>query len=211
MTKWHESMEVGQEINVRLPNLMSFIAKVKRVDEKGERVHLEPPPKRVLPFLYAGVKVTVSITIGDALLLFDSTIAEIAETNVSLQGSAGLKNGLQRSYYRLPEQAPIRLVYGSRSYQLDCATSDLSGGGLRLSISSARLVEPLQLGSHVAFDLALAHSQSIHGKAKVAWIRTIKGQVSVGLEFVTISEQDRNRITKHLLMRQAELRRLGLL
>lgn len=207
-----QSIGVGQEVEVRLPNLMSFTAKIKRFDEARVCLHVERPPVRVISFLYAGLNVNVLATLGDGLLLFDSTVEEVAETYVSLLGASGLRNSLKRKYYRLPEQAAIRLIYGARAYELDCSTFDLSGGGFRLSVSSARLFEPLQTGTIVEFKLFLMPAnRPIRGAAKVVWARTQKTNLLLGMEFTTILEQDRNLIVKHLLKRQAELRRLGLL
>lgn len=89
----------------------------------------------------------------------------------------------------------------------DVIIKDISGGGMRIST-----VAPLQEEQAVEFDMfdELGIRKEIFGKvAKLFPPEQNSGRFEAGIEFISIKENDRDKIIKYVFQRQIELRKLS--
>jgi hypothetical protein len=109
----------------------------------------------------------------------------------------------RREYVRIKATVPVFVTPSGERYQIQCASLDLSGGGMLL-----RGLDMLAIGDHIEFSFAIGEDNTeITGTAAIV---RCDEQGNSALCFEQISEADRRRLIRFLFERQREERRKGL-
>jgi c-di-GMP-binding flagellar brake protein YcgR len=89
----------------------------------------------------------------------------------------------------------------------DAIIKDISGGGMRISTNA-----PIKENQAVEFDLSksLGLQKEIFGKVvKIYNQKDYNNHTEAGIEFISVKENDRDKIIKYIFKRQIELKKIS--
>lgn len=88
---------------------------------------------------------------------------------------------------------PIQIKYNNDDILIPGILLDISAGGVGILT-----FKKIDIGTTVNFTISL-HNLSINNiKAKIVWVKEYKETYRMGLEFIKISEQDRQKIATYV-------------
>ncbi|HOQ27730.1 MAG TPA: PilZ domain-containing protein [Armatimonadota bacterium] len=125
----------------------------------------------------------------------------------------------RREYVRVPIRMPVLLIFpaaeGRPEIRCEARTRDLGGGGLQAQWLHPDTISDL-MGRRLIIEIELPDGgEPVRAVGTVVRAREAGTETSpiaeLGIEFVQVSERDRNRICRHIYNRQIELRKRGLL
>jgi c-di-GMP-binding flagellar brake protein YcgR len=172
-------------------------------------------------------KRTAPVNIGDSInmLYWDSMAQYAFQTKVigrkdgavptiTLEKSSEVQRMQRRSYFRI--QARLRVVFGierdndesSELQHYEGQTLNISGGGMLLSTNTK-----LAIGDNLPLKLYLSEQERVVATGRVERLEYLasKGLYRAGIVYVTIYENDRDKIIAFVFEREIDLRRKGLL
>jgi hypothetical protein len=124
---------------------------------------------------------------------------------ILLLDPAELSQYNQRAHRRVTLQSVETLlvvVENRRSQAFKVRVTDLSGGGARLL--SPR---PLTVGQSLAMRLVLGENDAIQVRARVVWVRRFSQVWQAGIQFVEISELERDMLIRIVMTEEVRRRR----
>ncbi|HHX40444.1 MAG TPA: hypothetical protein GX715_10805 [Armatimonadetes bacterium] len=125
----------------------------------------------------------------------------------------------RREYVRVPIRIPVLLIFpeadGHPELRCEAQTRDLGGGGLQAQWFHPDPFPEL-MGRRLVAEIELPDGGGpVRAAGMVVRVREAGTETTpiaeLGVEFVQVSERDRNRICRHIYNRQIELRKRGLL
>lgn len=217
-------VKVGELLRVQPPYQMklkdrtrAYNARVEDVDEVS--VTLSAPMEAGVPVPYRpGMKLILGMPKGDALYGFFAEVMERKGGKIPtlrLSKTRNCKRIQRRRYARIDGSVPMEIDILQRVGQTQMSTflfkkflreKNLSAGGM-LFVAP----EPLTRGTLLKIDLDLP-SGKISAKAEV--VRTRKNsereEYEMGVNFLNLSERDKDRIIQYIYQRQIDMKKRGL-
>lgn len=183
-------------------------------DSTAEDAGAEAEAGEPIPLPERGDELTFEITLPDGIRRFTSVVDEITGSRgIRLDWPSSAERIQRRDYVRIDCFLETEVTFGEMGSKderaIDARTTDVSGGGARLTMTEAPEPET-RLHLRIKFTKTLTQDYT----ARV--VRTgeldssaIKQQFWVAVEFMDMTEARRNEIAKFIFDKEREQRRKG--
>lgn len=209
-----DPLKVNRPIDIITGGNRSNTYRCKIKTLSGERmVALLPAEINDSADLIPGTKVRVSYVDNTAVYSFYSEIIVVGNGTVTLGKPANLTRIQRRNFVRLDIKLKVisnKIDEENDNESFAATTIDISGGGILFSCNTE-----LSVGQTLEATVFLSDNQTVTANGRVVRViensASSKYRFSVGFEFTSIKETERDKIIKFIFNQQRVLRNKGLL
>lgn len=193
-----------------------YDSRIEDIDKNGIKINI--PTQKGIPFpLVPGTKLEVSFITRMGRFVFESEVIERIKENIPLLVIVYpefLKRQELRRFYRVETRLKVKFktieyiekdgfpeLIKKEYYGI---IKDISGGGVRLSCNII-----LEKGQAIELDMSHELDTKFEIIGRVVHIYNSDEKPEYGLDFVTIKENDRDKIIKYVFKRQIELKKMS--
>lgn len=192
-----------------------YDSRIESVDD--DYIYISLPTKNAIPApLKPGTKIDVSFVTDKGRFSFITEVIDRVRDNIimlKIKKPEQLFRKELRKYFRVETFLKIivcKIVYNDNKNTPDMlkickegTVKDISGGGVRIFTELELDVDDIV---ELDFSGAINNIKEVFGK--VVRVKEINGKTEAGVEFISIRENDRDKIIQYVFKRQIELKRM---
>ncbi|MDR5658247.1 flagellar brake protein [Serpentinicella sp. ANB-PHB4] len=205
-----ERVEIEVKKNDNTHGTGSLISQVE--DKNKNTLFLSMPFSKGTPYpLEIGLKVKIIFFREEkGIFSFVGEVIDLVNKNVKgylIQPISKVKKEQRRFYFRLQVRSKITIKSNDNNIEEVCFTKDLSGGGAQINCkNNFGLNNKVECILHLEDGLLKATGKIVRKEKDIG-----NNSYNLGINFIGITEHDRNKIISYIFKEQRLLRKRGLI